>query len=95
MAVTKPPLWGTGHPSHSRDQECAAYKFSALYRLNKNDREHLRATLFEFSLQCCPCHAVGAVLIEGCHAVFKFRALRIGQGKLIVFETVPKLRNKR
>jgi hypothetical protein len=34
-------------------------------------------------------------VIEGCHAAFKFGPLRIDQGKLIVFETVQKLRNER
>jgi hypothetical protein len=49
----------------------------------------------EFGLQCRPRHALFAIVVEGCHAAFKFGPLRIGQGKLIVFETVPKLRNDR
>jgi hypothetical protein len=64
-------------------------------RLSENDREHLRAALFEFGLECRPRHALVAIVIEGRHAVFKFGPLRISQRKLIVIETVPKLRNER
>jgi hypothetical protein len=51
--------------------------------------------LLEFSLQGCPRHTVLPILVERGQAAFKLRLLRPRQGKLIVVQTVPKLRNQR
>jgi len=60
----------------------------------QDNRMALRATLLKLSLQSRPGNAVVAVLVEGSEAVFKLFPLRGCQGKVIVFQAVPKLRDQ-
>jgi hypothetical protein len=56
---------------------------------------HLRASLFEFGLEIFPSDAAIAVLVERCQPTVKFRLLSVGQRYVIVFKTVPQLRDQR
>ena len=51
--------------------------------------------MLKLSLQRRPCDAFATVLVERSKAAVKFRPLRGCQGKLLVFQAVPKLRDQR
>jgi|GEM_PF-3448028 len=57
--------------------------------------EYTTATPLKFSFQRCPRDTIAPIFAERVEAAFKFRFLRTGQGKLLVFETIPKLRDER
>jgi hypothetical protein len=61
----------------------------------KDNRAHLRATLNKLRLQLIPANALEVVLIERLQTTVKLGLLRNGQRELFVFDTVPKLRDKR
>jgi hypothetical protein len=49
----------------------------------------------QFGFQFSPTHCAAPILIEGIQAPLKFRLLRGGQWKVILFKAVPKLCDKR
>ena len=54
-----------------------------------------RATLLKFSFQGRPSYPRPPILVKRTEAVFKLGLLRSRQGKLLVFETIPKLCDER
>src|SRR5947208_12384198 len=54
----------------------------------------VRAAPLEFGFQSRPGYGVAPVRVERSKAAFQLGLLGVGQGKLIVFETVPKLRDE-
>jgi len=51
--------------------------------------------LLKFSFQGRPGYAISLILVERTEAALKLGFLCTGQGKLLMFETIPKLRNER
>ena len=63
--------------------------------LSEDNRKHLRATLLKFGFQGRPRYASAPIFVERSQAASKLRFLRTGQWKLLMFQTVPKLRDQR
>jgi len=62
---------------------------------SENDRQHLWATLFEFSLKSSPGYPLSTIVIERRKAMVELRLLRFGQRQLVILQAVPKLCNQR
>lgn len=55
----------------------------------------LRATLLKLGFQSRPGYTLAPVLVERCNAEVKLRPLCGCQGKVVVLQAIPKLRNQR